>query len=187
MNTQKQPTSEPVGYGIHNKGLAFDAPQPVPCPACGQWKRNWREAEDRIVELRAKTAELEAENARLTKGYNEWKAYANQCVADVKEAEDTIEQQAERIKALHQCLISDGVYCGELQAQLARQSEVLKIAKEALPKLLDKAFLFGENHWREADSESYAANKRSEVTLEKYQAFKAEALAAITEIEGAGK
>ena len=119
----------------------------------------WTDSLGCIKDLTTKVAEIEAENARLTKGYNEWKAYANQRVADVKEAESTIEQQ----------------------------SEALKLAKEALPKLLDKAFLFGENHWREADSESYAANKRSEVTLEKYQAFKAEALAAITEIEGAGK
>ena len=41
-------------------------------------------------------------------------------------------------------------------------------------KSLDRAFVMGQNYWADADSESYSANKRSDVTRQKFKDMQAE-------------
>lgn len=52
--------------------------------------------------------------------------------------------------------------------------------RDALKKALERAFTFGQNYWAEADSESYAANRRSAVTLSAYRGFVEETVSAIS-------
>ena len=51
--------------------------------------------------------------------------------------------------------------------------------EKALRKALSRAFQFGQKYWQEADSESYAANRRSVKTITKYLAFVDETVATL--------
>lgn len=45
---------------------------------------------------------------------------------------------------------------------------------EALRKALDRSFVMGQNYWADADSESYSANRRSDVTRQKFNTVRDE-------------
>jgi hypothetical protein len=51
--------------------------------------------------------------------------------------------------------------------------------QQLLAKALNRAFQIGQNYWAEADSESYAANRRSYATLGKFNTLRAETLAQV--------
>ena len=46
-------------------------------------------------------------------------------------------------------------------------------------KALDRAFIMGQNYWADADSESFTANKRSDVTRQKFNTLRDEVCAAL--------
>ena len=46
-------------------------------------------------------------------------------------------------------------------------------APEALLEALSKAFNFGQTYWQQADSDSYSQNAKSNITLQKFNDFKA--------------
>ena len=46
-------------------------------------------------------------------------------------------------------------------------------------KALDRAFIMGQNYWADADSESFTANKRSNVTRQKFNTLRDEVCAAL--------
>lgn len=46
---------------------------------------------------------------------------------------------------------------------------------------LERAFIFGQTYWDQADSESYSQNKKSDVTLQRFRAFVEETCAALAE------
>jgi len=45
---------------------------------------------------------------------------------------------------------------------------------ELVRKALDRAFIMGQNYWADADSESYSANRRSDVTRQKFNEMRDE-------------
>lgn len=45
---------------------------------------------------------------------------------------------------------------------------------DVVRKALDRAFVMGQNYWADADSESYSANKRSDVTRQNFNAMRDE-------------
>ena len=53
---------------------------------------------------------------------------------------------------------------------------------DLLGKTLERVFTLGQNYWADADSESYAANRRSVGTLEKFRELKAQAEAEVRDL-----
>ncbi len=51
---------------------------------------------------------------------------------------------------------------------------------EVVRKALSRAFSLGQTYWYEADSESYAANKRSVITRQKFDDLVEETTVALT-------
>lgn len=68
-------------------------------------------------------------------------------------------------------------------AQVAQQpqAEAVPPDVEVIRKALERAFIMGQNYWADADSESYSANKRSDVTRQKFNAMRDEVCAAIAQ------
>lgn len=54
---------------------------------------------------------------------------------------------------------------------------------DVVRKALDRAFVMGQNYWADADSESYSANKRSDVTRQKFNAMRDEVCAQLDGIK----
>lgn len=66
----------------------------------------------------------------------------------------------------------------------AMQAEAVPPDVEVIRKALERAFIMGQNYWADADSESYSANKRSDVTRQKFNAMRDEVCAAIAQQKG---
>ena len=64
------------------------------------------------------------------------------------------------------------------------QAEAVPPDVEVIRKALERAFIMGQNYWADADSESYSANKRSDVTRQKFNAMRDEVCAAIAQQKG---
>lgn len=52
---------------------------------------------------------------------------------------------------------------------------------EALRKALDRSFVMGQDYWADAESESYSASRRSDVTRQKFNTMRDEICEAITD------
>ena len=54
--------------------------------------------------------------------------------------------------------------------------------QDAMTKALKKAFQLGQTYFQQADSESYAANKRADITLELYRKLEDDTRAVISKL-----
>lgn len=79
--------------------------------------------------------------------------------------------------------------CGQCERNASEAEDLLPAAPAAQPmtdvvrKALDRAFVMGQNYWADADSESYSANKRSDVTRQKFNAMRDEVCAQLDGIK----
>ena len=67
------------------------------------------------------------------------------------------------------------LYTAPRPAPVPLSDDVVKDVRKAL----DRAFIMGQNYWADADSESFTANKRSNVTRQKFNTLRDEVCAAL--------
>jgi hypothetical protein len=56
----------------------------------------------------------------------------------------------------------------------APEKQSQAVGSQEVKDALREAFLMGQNYWADADSESWTANKRSDLTLQKFRDFSEE-------------
>lgn len=98
-------------------------------------------------------------------------------------AKRAIPQQAEAVPFNHATQLQIAYVKG--LGDGAMQAEAVPPDVEVIRKALERAFIMGQNYWADADSESYSANKRSDVTRQKFNAMRDEVCAAIAQQKGA--
>lgn len=102
--------------------------------------------------------------------------------AEAVPSEAAIKTAWERV-TLEPCTHFEAFRRGALWAA-PQQAEAVSSDVEVIRKALERAFIMGQKYWVDADSESYIANKRSDVTRQKFNAMRDEVCAAIAQQKG---